>query len=307
MRGAALLIALVGCGRECPVDGEWAAGAEFASYDSSEGRAWAGVTTSTDTTCAFGDLGLMCWTDLPTAVPLEEGVSIATLAMSPAGSWAAAITTDGALLMFDPANPSDGANGFAGGPYKDQWAGSSYRCQILEADDAAACGLVSEQTTVGPVGVAFLRAVGDDQGHFCGLAFDRTVSCWDDTGAPIDGGFGDVRYDAIDGARGRICAVGVEPGPPTCFGADVASLPIDEEACAPPSGAFSSVALGDSIACALDDGGGATCWIDDKLLPMPVDTTFQSLSVSFDHACGIDADAQIVCFGKRSDAIRYLP
>lgn len=300
-------LAMAACHHECPVDGEWASGAEFKTYTSS-GDGWVGVATSSDATCAFGAIGNFCWSDLPTTLAIDDTVTIAKIAMSPAGSWAAALTTDGALLMFDPAHPEDGTNGFAGGPYKDQWAGSLYRCQILEADDAAACGPTDTQDTVGPQGVSFVRAVGDDQGRFCGIAFDHTVACWDESGAAVDGGFGDARYQALDGARGWMCATPVDPGPPVCFGQDVADLPAPaEDACAPPSGDFASIAVGDKAACAIDASGVPICWTGTDLLPVPADTTFASLSVAFEHACGIDTGGHIVCFGKKTDAIVYMP
>lgn len=300
-----ILLFLIGCKHECPVEGEWAAGRAFETFLSST-QGFLGVATSTDVTCSWDGIDILCWTDLPRQLTSEDALPVVEMALSPAASWGVARLESGDLVWFDPGRPELGPNGTDQGPYKSLWAGALYSCVVRDADDGAECGETQSTERFSPDTVGFVRAVGDDQGRFCGLGVDRTVTCWDDTGAPLDGGFGTARYAAIDGARGQICAVPVDPGPPVCFGADASAVIPDDTGCAPPQGDFDVLAVGDKAACALGADGIAQCWSENALLPAPAES-LASLSLSVEHGCGIDSAGGIVCFGARSDSVRFLP
>lgn len=305
MRSLFLLV-LFGCNRECEVTGAWSDGAELQTSHSSQAT-WSGVATSSDVTCAWDPDQVWCWEDVTMQVQSDDPLVVEEMAISPAGSWAVALLDTGGLAWFDPARTDLGVTGSEQGPYKDLWAGSTYLCVVRDADDSAACGETSSMDRVGPEGVAFVRAVGDDQGHFCGLGIDRAVTCWDATGAPIDGGFGAGRFASIDGARGNICAVPIDAGAPVCFGEDASSAAATpEDSCGAPEGDFDVVAVGDKAACALDAAGAPSCWTGNLALPAP-EEAFATLSMGPNHACGLHTDGTLGCFGARSTTMQYLP
>lgn len=301
-----VLLGLIGCKHECEITGEWSEGAELQTSQSSQAT-WNGVATSSDVTCAWDPDQVWCWEDVTLQLQTDDPIVVSEMAISPAGSWAVALLEGGSLAWFDPARTDLGVTGTEQGPYKAMWAGSTYLCVVRDADDSVACGETSSMDRTGPEGVSFLRAVGDDQGHFCGLGIDRTVTCWDATGGALDGGFGDGRYASIDGARGQICAVPNDPGVPVCFGEDTtAAAAPPEDACGAPEGDFELVAVGDKAACALDAAGLPWCWTGNTALPAP-EEAFATLSMGPNHACGLHTDGTLGCFGARSTTMQYLP
>lgn len=127
--------------------------------------------------------------------------------------------------------------------------------------------------------IAF-TALAANVGYACGLGDGGRAYCWGDNG---DGQLGDGGLDA----RAR-------PEPV-----------VGERA-------FSSITAGRTFACALDAGGAAFCWGRDSgafglgrswggIIPEPVAAApgprFVSLAAGHHHACGLDAEGYVWCWG----------
>ena len=163
--------------------------------------------------------------------------------------------------------------------------------------------------------------------HSCGIRPDGTAECWGDDyygqSSPPDGTFTALSadYDFTCGLRtdgSAVCWGGLPPE--ERFGPQPEHL--EQAPASPPAGSFTALSVGDGEACGLRPDGRVDCWFPGSYEPYgPVHFHFiadhyadgdfsqtfdvthvpagslRAVSVGGRHACGIDADAAVNCWG----------
>ena len=147
-------------------------------------------------------------------------------------------------------------------------------------------------------------AVGD--GFACALDAVGQIVCWGQglsASAPAGGGF-----SFISAGISGVCAIDAI-GAVVCWTrSNTISSTVDKGVPAPP---FKEVVLGgdqnSEFACALRDGGQASCWRNQDLIPLPELTTvpsgplFTRLSPGVSHVCGLQPNGLPVCWGRSGE------
>jgi hypothetical protein len=180
-------------------------------------------------------------------------------------------------------------------------AGRYQTCGLTVSGDLECWGASDYGQTVNASGPFSQVATGEYETCVIGTADD--VQCW---GTPPDP-FGDSwpRPD-IGAVRLSLntfgCLIG-EAGELACWGTTVL------EALTAPAGGFSSVAAGQSHACALDVDGTPTCWgalsYGDTIEP-PLGARYAEVAAGNGTTCGLTSDGTIECWGGDSDYTHVL-
>ena len=128
--------------------------------------------------------------------------------------------------------------------------------------------------------------------HVCGILEDGRVECSESK----EGFFGPGRatppegkFVSITAANHYTCGVR-DSGEPECWGEDP-NLPK-----IPEFGNFKQIVAHDTTVCALSREGSVECWGVFTQHPAPSSTTFESIDLSRDYACGILIDGRISCW-----------
>ena len=75
-----------------------------------------------------------------------------------------------------------------------------------------------------------------------------------------------------------------------------------------PSGVFTRVGAGMQHACVMDGDGEITCWgTDDYGLDSPPIGPFVHWSVGLMHGCGLRASGELACWGRNDDGETEVP
>jgi thiol-disulfide isomerase/thioredoxin len=134
--------------------------------------------------------------------------------------------------------------------------------------------------------------VGRD--HSCGLRVDGRVVCWgDNTKGQCTSPEG-VVFEEITAGYNHTCALS-EAGIVHCWGANMSGA-LDA-----PADAFDTISCGLNFCCGLigDSGDNVVCWGENaKGQSTPPSGTFVQVSARGGrHACGINSDGAVICWG----------
>mgnify|MGYP000008486651 CR=1 FL=1 len=133
----------------------------------------------------------------------------------------------------------------------------------------------------------------------CARTSTGMSQCWPaNAGGTLDPSLSppSMPFDAL--AAGFDHACGLSGGTIACWGGDNRG-----QVSGAPSGTFVEIGAGQSISCALDSTGAATCWGDDTyrlVTDTPTTTGLHGLRVQASYACALDASDQTVCWGYSS-------
>jgi hypothetical protein len=154
------------------------------------------------------------------------------------------------------------------------------RC--LSGDGEYAC-LCPQGITGKHCELTFTQLSGADQ-VFCGTLSDGSVRCWGRDRDAAQGNFQAVSVGDFP------CALGVA-GELVCW--NLRSSP------PPPPGAFRSLEVGYSHACAIRMDGSVECW-GSAPTANPSDS-FAQVAIGSGHSCGIRTDGTLACWGVAGD------
>ena len=142
----------------------------------------------------------------------------------------------------------------------------------------------------GPHGTGIeLAAMNLGVAHMCGLEFDGTPHCWGDNqhsqSEPPD-----ERFIQISAGYNHTCGI-TDSGRTLCWGRD------DEGQATPPDNELKQVSAGALMTCGLTQNRTAICW--GAVLGDIPDVRFTQVSTarSGSHACGVDVDGDVRCWG----------
>ena len=180
--------------------------------------------------------------------------------------------------------------------------GFSYACAIQQSNHSIVCwGEHNDGQTAPPDGS--YSAVATSILDSCAISTaDGSIVCWGLS--PSSFVFSAPPYAQVAGGYGSsedssdfFCAISSTDGSIDCSGEENVST----ADVTPPSGAFSTVALGTDEACAIKTSDGSIhCWGNaHATFGSPPTGSFSSVSVGFSHACAIkSSDGSIVCWGS---------
>lgn len=222
------------------------------------------------------------------------------------------------------------------GTYVATAIGTHISC-ALRADGATDCWRdLQFQKAYYPGPEGRFRSVSAGWAKACGVALDGSLSCWGTD--PYRRGWpaeppGGVYRAVVVGAR-EACAFRVDgdavcwnsstgkpvavfsvnirhvsfrfPGPPGACAVGMTgrlycsnSVGRNAETAAPPDGQFSEVAVGNHHACALQTNGQIRCWGEDNFgLASPPEGSYRSISAGDNHACALSTSGNVTCWGS---------
>ena len=293
----------------------------IADIDAPEGT-YALVAPGQRSTCAVALTGgVVCWGDDRRGQTVPSTDPLAWLAPGPDHSCA--VDDGGDVLCWGTNARGQASPPPLLGPIAETIVGTEYSC-ALQDDNRAACW---GRTTFGIQSTPFSQLDTLDAGvdHACALTVTGGVACWggsdpvagqgpEVTGAPIAGTFVDIA--AGDDAS---CAIN-SAGQIQCWGAP--SSPVIANA--PASGTFTAVDIDQAYGCAIRESDGAlTCWCQPPASgPFPCANTaantvvsnantvgagVRDLAVGRLHACVINANQEVRCFGDALDRRLVAP
>jgi hypothetical protein len=135
----------------------------------------------------------------------------------------------------------------------------------------------------------FVRVSGAAEFGGCGAGEDGRLFCWGRNVLRSAGLANIVFIDFATSVIGGVCGIR-ENGELLCWG----QAPLQ----APPFGSFTSVSLGDHVACAIDDAAAVRCWGEPGAgvnLSAP-NERFVQVSAG-DRPCGVTEDGRALCWG----------
>jgi alpha-tubulin suppressor-like RCC1 family protein len=156
----------------------------------------------------------------------------------------------------------------------------------------------------GPHGTGIeLAAMNIGVAHMCGLEFDGTAHCWGDNqhgqSEPPE-----QRFIQISAGYNHTCGI-TASGSTVCWGRD------EEDQATPPDNELVQVSAGALMSCGITDTRSAICW--GAVLGDIPDVRFKQVSTarSGSHACGVDSDSNVRCWGfddfGQADELREGP
>ncbi|MFZ5478533.1 MAG: RCC1 domain-containing protein [Myxococcota bacterium] len=175
----------------------------------------------------------------------------------------------------------------------------------LDAEGYAACwgdaspGEPPEGTFVA---LSIARLAGASQ-HACGLRATGEVACWG-TSRQGQTDVPEGTYRAVSAGSSFTCAIDSD-GAIVCWG--------EGNRTDPPGGAWSEVGAGDYFNCAIPaESEGVTCWETasdgahfEAVGSAPATGRFHALTVGEYHACALDDDDALVCWGGPQTAVGF--
>jgi formylglycine-generating enzyme required for sulfatase activity len=157
--------------------------------------------------------------------------------------------------------------------------------------------------------------------HACAVAIDGTIECWGSESYALFNPVPAGTFVAVDVSNSASCALD-EAGSILCWGQDDAALAVEGEppwpwpmdasymvdvaavAAAPPGGTFTQLALGYWHACALQTDLTVECWgMNAWDNASPPAGTFMEVASGAHHSCGLHTDGSIGCWGV-TDGVR---
>jgi len=130
----------------------------------------------------------------------------------------------------------------------------------------------------------------------CGLKLDGNVLCVQDSVANLISG----QFVALSVGSNHACALNVE-GNAQCWGNN------DQGQSSPPVGSFSTIISGNKSSCGLSViDQHPICWGNLSASPEP-EIGLETITVGDGHACGIDADGNLICWGNNADGQLEAP
>ena len=194
-------------------------------------------------------------------------------------------------------------------------SGSEFTCGVKVGGAVACWGNEREGETAPPVG--YFSMVSAGRSHACGVRTSGVVDCWgddDDGQATPPGG----QFILVNAGYHHTCGIRTD-GFAVCWGRN------DDGEATAPEGEFLSLSAGSSRTCGLQSDGTTMCWGDNHRgqasppnwsfpqhadLPIPFaegDTReavevnpvpYTSLSAGGFHACGVQSDGSMDCWGS---------
>jgi hypothetical protein len=99
-----------------------------------------------------------------------------------------------------------------------------------------------------------------------------------------------------------VCGLRAADGAIECWGPG--SLAKDYD---PPAGAFSEMAMGLNLACALAERGNVICWGDSQYYDDRPGGSFETLGGGGSHMCGVRPNGEIECWGTGAFVLGRVP
>ena len=133
--------------------------------------------------------------------------------------------------------------------YRQVSAGRETTCAVTSRGELRCAGRDTHGQASPPGGI-FWKVAASKFRHSCGVAEDRTVVCWGQSGGvPADGSYADIAVGSPES-----CGVRTD-GTLACW-----STSACPDVCSPPEGEFRNVTVGDGFACAVGTDGALRCW-----------------------------------------------
>jgi len=253
-----------------------------AGGDGAAGDACSGVATvvaAVAHSCVLDSEGLVnCWGDIE-SMPAGTFKQLSSGAVVTCG-----LTTDGEIDCWAPKK-------WAGlkppaGPFNQIAMGSSHGC-ALDMKQEPVCWGSKAKVDATPKGVKLVQ-ISVGYGHACGIRPDGTLLCWgSNTQGQADAPEG--TFVQVETGYSQTCGLRTD-GTAQCWG----YLKKPGKGGAPAIGF--KIVNGKQITCWAGAGGCSTGKPTFKKGP-PADTTFVTISLTADHACGIKPDGTLACWG----------
>jgi hypothetical protein len=265
---------------------------------------WSSVVTNFDATgCGIRDAQLICWqrSGEPIDAPLSgQFVQVVLTNDEPLGGCG--LTSDGQVACWSG---------------EERWQPNLSEEVTQLAAGRAVCALhVSGAISCFSEGMVWPTAAGSgfaklsvSGSHGCALRDSGTAECWsldaplpDRPGGPTDPApavpmssapqaqpldVPPLAFSAICAGEQFTCGIKSDDGAITCWGRN------DYAQTFAPAGAFTEIACGSYLSCALDGEGGLECW--GRAAWTPVGSVFARLSVAGEAACATTADGHFEC------------
>jgi Regulator of chromosome condensation (RCC1) repeat/Putative Ig domain len=248
------------------------------------------------------------------AIPLSSSApaELSSPPVSAGGAHTCAIDADGELACWGD-DSSGQVSEAPGGQFLSLSAGGAHTCAIA-ADGTLACWGDDAATEPDQIPSGEFQSVSAGGAHTCAIDADNELSCWgDDSSDQLDGIPSD-EFRSVSAGGAHTCAIRAD-GALLCWGDDssgqVSEAPDsidDHEYSGVGAGhenhehQFLTVSSGGAHACAIDPEGKLVCWGDDssgQLDDVPRGE-FRSVSAGGAHTCAIRTNGALACWGDDS-------
>ena len=286
----------------------------FGQSDPPTGEVFVQISSGGGHTCALREDGTpVCWgSDSKGQSSPPEGEQLTQIASG--GNHTCGLREDGTAVCWGPEPYSSFYGGWDETP-DDQFvfldAASGYTCGLREGGSPICWGGWSDVVFSGqyPISGQRLTTISADGYNGCGLWTNGTLSCWGYSRGthPLS-----QKFAAVSSGPTHTCAIRKDDKHLVCWGQDQygqSSSPIGDRFVGPelkperpsaPDVPLVSITSGNEHACGLDNDGVVHCWgnNDYQRSSPPAGELFLSVSAGDDHTCGVRQDGSIACWGK---------
>ena len=143
---------------------------------------------------------------------------------------------------------------------------------------------------------AIYSAFGVGNNITCGLKMDGNILCVQNNVSSLISG----QFVALSVGSNHVCALDIQ-GNAICWGNN------DLEQSSPPPGSFSKIMSGNQGSCGLRNSDQhPVCWGNLAEIAEP-EIELETITVGNGHACGIDADGNLICWGENGNGQTDVP
>lgn len=247
-------------------------------------------------TCAIAvDGDLDCWGNDSEGqlqgAPSGQDLGGIALAAGSDGDYTCAIPVDGRLQCW---GANEDGEPFADVPSEPVLAiaGEPRRACAIQAEGHQVCwGDEGSAAMLPPAFGDSLRTIAAGEAATCGIAIDNELACSGGLGPPPAQLPSEARYRSVAVGSDLACAIRLD-GTVACWGAP-GQLAVEEA----PEGYFRSIAAEGGRVCAIAGDGTLHCWGEDapSMPEADLDTAFRSVAIGGDRICPIQADGELRC------------
>ena len=286
----------------------------FGQTDPPTGEVFVAISSGGVHTCGIREDGTpVCWgsdRDGQSSPPEDEQVT----QIASGGYHTCGLREDGTAVCWGPEPFSTTFEGWQETPdekFVALDAASGYTCGLREDGSPICWGSWSDLVFIGQYPDRFQRLTTISAGGYngCGLWVNGTLSCW---GYSRESHPKSQKFVAASSGPYHTCAIRKDDMTLVCWGLDhygQSSSPIGEMFVGPepeperptaPTAHLTSISGGGEHACGLDSDGVVHCWgnNDYHRSTPPAGEKFLAVSAGDEHTCGVRQDGSIACWGK---------